>query len=110
MYKFGQIEITSKDFNSLYQIANDADCEKIRVSEGFVANKHDTRYMIGYEVETGRIVPLCIKTPKDCLSSGVTRYSESSQWKMGLTLAEMKPGCGDMKLFGRRLKSFLERD
>ena len=79
MYKFGQIEITSKDFNSLYQIANDADCEKIRVSEGVVANKHDTRYMIGYEVETGKIVPLCIKTPKDCLSSGVTRYSESSQ-------------------------------
>ena len=62
MYKFGQIEITSKDFNSLYQIANDADCEKIRVSEGVVANKHDTRYMIGYEVETGKIVPLCIKT------------------------------------------------
>ena len=86
MYKFGQIEITSKDFNSLYQIANDADCEKIRVSEGVVANKHDTRYMIGYEVETGKIVPLCIKTPKDCLSSGVTRYSESSPWKMGFNV------------------------
>ena len=64
MYKFGQIEITSKDFNSLYQIANDADCEKIRVSEGVVANKHDTRYTIGYEVEPGKIVPLCIKTSK----------------------------------------------
>ena len=82
MYKFGQIKIASKDFNSVYQIANDADCEKIRVSEGVVANKHDTRYTIGYEVEPGKIVPLCIKTPKECLSSGVTRYSESSPWKM----------------------------
>ena len=42
MYKFGQIEILSKDFNSVYQIVNDVDCKKIRVSEGVVANKHDT--------------------------------------------------------------------
>ena len=86
MYKFGQIEIASKDFNSVYQIANDADCEKIRVSEGVVANKHDTRYTIGYEIEPGKIVPLCIKTPKDGLSSGVTSYSESYPWKMGFNV------------------------
>ena len=43
MYKFGQIEISSKDFNSVkQQIVNDVDCKKIRVSEGVVANKHDT--------------------------------------------------------------------
>ena len=73
MYKFGQIEIASKEFNSVYQIAKDVDVEKIRMSEGVVANKHDTQYTIGYEVETGKIVPLCIKTPKDCLSSGVSQ-------------------------------------
>ena len=67
MYKFGQIEIARNDFNSVYHIANDGDYEKIRVSEGVVANKHDTRYTIGYEVEPGKILPLCIKTPKDCL-------------------------------------------
>ena len=27
MYKFGQIEIASKNFNSVYQITNDVDCE-----------------------------------------------------------------------------------
>ena len=86
MYKFGQIEIASKDFNSVYQIANEADCEKIWVSKAVVANKHDTRYTIGYEVEPGKIVPLCIKTPKNCLSSGVTRYSKSSQLKMGFNV------------------------
>ena len=43
MYKFGQIEIESKKFNSVYQVQKDVDCGKIRVSEGVVANKHDTR-------------------------------------------------------------------
>ena len=32
MYKFGQIEISSKEFNSVYQIQKDVDLEKIRVS------------------------------------------------------------------------------
>ena len=86
MYKFGQIEIVSKEFNSVYQITNDVDCEKIRIGEGVVANKHDTRYTIGYEVEPGKVVPLYIKTPKDCISSGVTQYNESSPWKMGCLL------------------------
>ena len=88
MYKFGQIEIVSKEFNSVYQITNDVDCEKIRISEGVVANKHDTRYTIGYEVEPGKVVPLYIKTPKDCISSGVTQYNESSPWKMGFNVGE----------------------
>ena len=84
--------MSSKKYNKCISLvksklrANDADCEKIRVSEGVVANKHDTRYTIGYEVEPGKIVPLCIKTPKDCLSSEVTRYSESSPWKMGFNV------------------------
>ena len=34
------------------------------------------------------IVPLCIKTPKDCLSSGVSRYNEASSWKMGFNVSE----------------------
>ena len=34
MYKFGQIEIESKKFNSIYEVQKDVDLEKIRVSEG----------------------------------------------------------------------------
>ena len=34
-------------------------------------------------MKSGRIIPLCIKTPKDCLSSGVSRFNEASPWKMG---------------------------
>ena len=86
MFKFGQIEIASKEFNSVYHIANDVDCEKILESEGVVANKHDIRYTIGYEVEPGKVVPLYIKTPKCCLSSGVTRNNESSPWEIGFNV------------------------
>ena len=38
MYKFGQIEIASKEFNSIYEVQKDVDLEKIRMSEGVVAN------------------------------------------------------------------------
>ena len=62
IYKFGQIEIASKEFNNAYQIAKDVDVKKIRISEGVVANKNDTRYTIGYEVEPGKILPFYIKT------------------------------------------------
>ena len=37
MYKFGQMEIASKEFNSEYKLTNIVDLEKIRVSEGVVA-------------------------------------------------------------------------
>ena len=88
MYKFGRIEIESKKFNSEYQVQKDVELEKIRISEGVVANKHDTRYTVGYEVESGKIVPLCIKTPKEYLSSGVSRFNEASPWKMGFNVDE----------------------
>ena len=100
MYKFGQIEIASKELNSVYQITNDVDCEKIRISEGVVANKHDTRYTIGYEVEPGKVVPLYIKTPKDFFRElPFTTRVLRGRWGL-LTLVRMKPGCGNMKQFG----------
>ena len=88
LYKFGQVQISNKNFNSEYNVTKIVDLEKIRVGEGIVANKHDTRYTIGYEVEPGKIVPLYIKTPKDCDSSGVSRYNEASAWKMGFKVVE----------------------
>jgi len=33
MYKFGQIEIASKEFNSQYEVTDPVDLEKIRISE-----------------------------------------------------------------------------
>ena len=97
MYKFGQIEIESKKFNSVYQVQKDVDCEKIRISEGVVANKYDTRYTIGYETEPGVIVSLYVKTPKDCLSSGISRFNEASPWKMGFNVSGDEDWVGDYK-------------
>ena len=87
MYKFGQIKVTSNQFYNVYQIASDINLEKIRVSQGVVANKHDIKYIIGYEIEPGNIVPLYIKTPKNCISSGVTQ-NEASPLKMGFNVSE----------------------
>ena len=119
MYKFGQVEIECKEFNSVYEVQEDVELGKIRVSEAVVANKHDARFIVGYEVEPGRIVPLCIKTPKDCLSSGVSRFNEASPWKMGFNVGENEawvhqyegiwwricevlhaPGCGGFEIGG----------
>ena len=35
MYKFGQIEILSKEFNSEYKVTENVDLEKIRLSEHY---------------------------------------------------------------------------
>ena len=86
LYKFAQVQISNKNFNSEYNVTNFVDLEKIRVNEGVAANKHDTRFIIGYEVEPGKIILLYIKTPKDCVSYGVSRYDESSPWKMGFSV------------------------
>ena len=90
VFKFGQVEVASKDFHSTYQVTDieSIDLDKITVSEGVVVNKHDMRYTIGYEVEPGKIIPLYIKTPKNCLSSGVSRYNENSARKMGFNVGE----------------------
>ena len=48
--------------------------------------RSDERYTVGYEVEPGVIIPLYVRTPKDCLSSGVSRFNESSPWKMGFNV------------------------
>ncbi|WP_215897620.1 hypothetical protein, partial [Acinetobacter baumannii] len=88
MLKFGKVQVASKDFHSFYEVTNSIDFSRIRVSEGVVANKADTRYTIGYEKECGSIVPLYIKTPKNCRSSGVSRYNENSAWKMGFKIED----------------------
>ena len=107
MFKFGQIQIVSKDFNSKYQLTNEVELEKIRLSEGVTANKHDTRYTIGYELEPGKIVPLYIKTPRDCVSSGVSRYNESSPWKMGFNVGEDEVWVRQYEAISKKIEELL---
>ena len=107
MYKFGQIEILSKEFNSDYKVTKNVDLEKIRLSDGITVNKHDTRYTIGYEVEQGKIVPLYMKTPKDCVSSGVSRYNESSPWKMGFNVIEDEAWVQQYEAISKKIEDLL---
>ena len=88
MLEFGQISISSKDFYKTYQVPESIDMEKITISDAVTANKIDTRRTIGYEVEPGKVIPLFIKTPKNCSSNGVTRYNENSAWKMGFRVGD----------------------
>ena len=84
MYKFDGIEISKKIFNSTYMVITNVELDKIKISDKNVANKHDIRYTIGYEIESDKIIPFYIKTPKNCHSSGINRYDENSPWKMGV--------------------------
>ena len=88
MYKFGQIKISRKEFNGVYEVITDIELDKIRISEGNLANQHDTRYTIGYETEPGKVIPLYIKTPKKCHSSGCQKYDKNSAWKMGFDVSD----------------------
>ena len=107
--KFGQIQIASKDFYSTYQVTDihSIDLDKIAVSGGVKANKHDTRYTIGYEVEPGKVIPLYIKTPKNCSSSGVTRYNDNSTWKMGFNVSEDPTWVSKYKAIWDRVEELL---
>ena len=107
MFKFGQIMAASKDFYNIYQVMDIyiIDCNKITISDWFTCyNKKDTRYVIGYEVEPNKIIPLYIKTPKNCNSSGVSRYSDTSPWKMGFNVSEDQAWIQQYKAIWDRFK------
>ena len=105
---FGQIQVSSKDFNGApYQVVKNIDIDKVTLSNGIPANKNDMRYVIGYEVEQGKIIPLHIKTPKNCSSSGVRRYNKNSAWKMGFDVSEDQAWIDQYKRVCERVEELL---
>ena len=66
MLKFGQKEVTTKDFYGQRQITGifTIDVNKVVVSDKVPCNnRKDCRYTVGYQVDGG-LMPLLIKTPK----------------------------------------------
>ena len=66
MLKFGQKEVTTKEFYGQRQISNTftIDVNKVVVSDKVSCNNgKDHRYIVGYQVD-GAPIPLFIKTPK----------------------------------------------
>ena len=85
-FKFGQVNVSSKDFYKRKQITDlfSLDYDKVMGSDPIQCGK-DKRYIIGYETSNG-IIPLYIKTSKNIFSNGVRQYSENSAYMMGFDL------------------------
>ena len=74
MLKFGQTEVTTKDFYRQRQITDifTIDVNKVVVSDKVSCNNgKDRRYIVGFQLDGG-LVPLFIKTPRDIFSYGVS--------------------------------------
>ena len=90
MFKFGQKEVTAKDFYKQRQITDifTIDVNKMVVSDKVSFNNgRDCRYIVGYQVD-GALMPLFIKTPKNIFSYGVLQYDNNSSYTMSFNVPE----------------------
>ena len=91
MFKFGQIEVTSKDFHKQRQITDTfrINVDKVVLSDKVPCNngKH-WRYIVGYQVDGETIIPLFIKTPKNIFSYGVSQYDNNSSYTTSFNVSE----------------------
>ena len=90
MFKFGQKEVTAKDFYKQRQITDifTIDVNKMVVSDKVSFNNgRDCRYIVGYQVD-GALMPLFIKTPKNIFSYGVLQYDNNSAYTMSFNVPE----------------------
>ena len=92
MPKFGQKEVTTKDFYEQRQISDlfTIDVNKLVVFDKVSCNNgKDCRYIVGYQVD-GALMPLFMKTPKNIFSYGVSQYTKNSAYTMSFNVFEEK--------------------
>ena len=92
MLKFGQKEVTTKDFYGQRQITDifTTDVKKVVVSDKVSCNNgKDRRYVVGYQVD-GALIPVFIKTPKNIFSYGVSQYDKNSVYTISFNVSEEK--------------------
>ena len=92
MLKFGQKEVTTKDFYGKRQIKDlfTTDVNKVVVSDTVPCNNgRNCRYIVGYKVNEA-LIPLFIKTHRDVFSYGVSQYDENSAYTMPFNVSEEK--------------------
>ena len=88
MLKFGQKEVTAKDFYGQRQITDifTMDLNKLVVSDKVPCNNgKDCHYIVGYQVDE-TLIPLFIKTPKNIFSYGVLQYNKNSAYTMSFNV------------------------
>ena len=84
IFKFGQKEVTAKEFYKQRQITDifTIDVNKVVISDKVSCNNgNDSRYIVGYQVD-GALIPLFIKTTKNIFSYGVSQYDKNSVYTM----------------------------
>ena len=92
MLKFGQKEVTTKDFYGQRQITDifTIDVNKVVISDKVPCNNgNDCRYIAGCEVD-GALIPPLIKTPRDIFGYGMSQYDKNSAYTMSFNVSEEK--------------------
>ena len=92
MLKFGQKEVTTKDFYGQRQITDifTIDVNRLVVSDKVSCNNgKDCRCTVGYKVD-GALIRLFIKTPKNVFSYGVSQYDKNSTYTISFNVSEEK--------------------
>ena len=109
MLKFGQKEVTTKDFYGQRQITDifTIDVNKVVVSDKVPCNKgKDYHYIVGYQVD-GALIPLFIKTPKNIFSYGVPQCDKNSAHTMSFNVSEEKEWMSQYKKIWNEVESQL---
>ena len=109
MFRFGQKEVTTKDFYGQRQITDifTIDVNKLVISDKVPCNNgKDCRYIVGYQVD-GALIPLFIKTPKNIFSYGVSQYDKNSAYTMSFNVSEAKEWVSQYKKIWNEVESQL---
>ena len=103
MLKFGQKEVTIKEFYGQRQITDifTIDVNKVIASDKVSCNNgKDCRYIVGYQVD-GALVQLFINTPKNIFNYGMSQYDKNSEPIKG----EGRYVHGKLKMWKERIKT-----
>ena len=109
MLKFGQKEVTTKDFYGQRQITDifTIDVNKLVISDKVPCNNgKDCRYTAGYQVDEA-LIPLFIKTPKNVFSHCVPQYDKNSAYAMSFNVSEVKEWTSQYKKIWNEVESQL---
>ena len=110
MLKFGQKEVTTKDFYGQRQITYIfmIDVNKVVISDKVSCNngKDYCRYIVGYQLDEALIPPF-IKTPKNIFSYGVSQYDKNSAYTMSFNVSEEKTWKTQYEKIWNEVKSHL---
>ena len=109
MFKFGQKEVTTKDFYGQRQITDifRIDVNRVVISDKVPCNNgKDCRYIVGYQVDKS-LIPLFIKTPKNIFSYGVSQYDKNSAYTMSFNVSEEKEWVSQYKKIWNEVESQL---